>query len=278
MNIVDALVAACPYFKVMFLKDDLMLAVTDTEKFVYYVPSEDCDLGIRAGDPISLEDPTLRRALIHGETSANRIPEEFYGTTINSSATPLRDENGTIVGSFAIGFSLKNEEKLEHFTQLITDISSRLQDMVQTVAAQSQQLSASSSQILDNTRQAVQNSGEVTKVASFIREISEQTNLLGLNAAIEAARAGEMGAGFGVVASEVRKLSAGTKEATVNIERSLREVQQSMKNMEDEITSIAQSSSNQAEVVTEFSDVIERLNHTSHELKVFIESMLLKAD
>ncbi|KQY82242.1 hypothetical protein ASD24_16495 [Paenibacillus sp. Root52] len=278
MNIVDALVAACPYFKVMFLKDDLMLAVTDTEKFVYYVPSEDCDLGIRAGDPISLEDPTLRRALIHGETSANRIPEEFYGTTINSSATPLRDENGTIVGSFAIGFSLKNEEKLEHFTQLITDISGRLQDMVQTVAAQSQQLSASSSQILDNTRQAVQNSGEVTKVASFIREISEQTNLLGLNAAIEAARAGHMGAGFGVVASEVRKLSAGTKEATVNIERSLRDVQQSMKNMEDEITSIAQSSSNQAEVVTEFSDVIERLNHTSHELKVFIESMLLKAD
>ena len=93
--------------------------------------------------------------------------------------------------------------------------------MVQTVAAQSEQLTASSTQILDNTRLAVKNSTDVNKVAVFIREISEQTNLLGLNAAIEAARAGAAGAGFGVVAAEVRKLSTGTKEATVNIERSL---------------------------------------------------------
>lgn len=125
---------------------------------------------------------------------------------------------------------------------------------------------------------AVQNSSEVTKVASFIREISEQTNLLGLNAAIEAARAGEAGAGFGVVASEVRKLSTGTKEATVNIEQSLKEVQHSIRQMEQEITSIAQSSTQQAELVTEFSEVIDQLNSASRDLKAFIESMLLKAE
>ncbi|MDN4603637.1 methyl-accepting chemotaxis protein [Paenibacillus sp. F6_3S_P_1C] len=278
MNIVEALVAASPYFKIMLKENDLMIAVTDMEQFRYYVRSEDLDLGIQAGDPISLEDPTLRRALIDGETSANRIDAKFYGTPINSAATPLRDETGHIVGALAIGFSLKNEEQLEHLTELIGGISGSLTEMVQTVAAQSQQLIASSSQILDNTRMAVQNSSEVTKVASFIREISEQTNLLGLNAAIEAARAGEAGAGFGVVASEVRKLSTGTKEATVNIERSLKEVQHSIRQMEQEITSIAQSSNQQAELVTEFSDVIDQLNNASKDLKAFIKSMLLKAE
>lgn len=119
MNIVEALVAASPYFKIMLKEHDIMIAVTDTEKFWYYVPSNELDLGIKAGDPVSLDDPTLRRALIHGETSANRIDAKFYGTSINSAATPLRDEQGNIVGTLAIGFSLQNEEKLEYFTELI---------------------------------------------------------------------------------------------------------------------------------------------------------------
>ncbi|MDT9720351.1 methyl-accepting chemotaxis protein [Paenibacillus sp. ClWae2A] len=278
MNIVEALVAASPYFKILLKEQDIMIAVNDTEQVRYYSPSNDLDLGLKVGDPIALEDPTIRQALIHGETSSYSIDAQHYGTPINTASTPIRDEEGNIVGIFAIARSLKNEEQLGQFTDLIGGISGRLTDMVQTVAAQSEQLMASSMQILDNTRMAVKNSGEVNKVASFIREISEQTNLLGLNAAIEAARAGEAGAGFGVVASEVRKLSTSTKEATVNIERSLKDVQTSIQQMEYEITSISQSSNQQAVLVTEFSEIIDQLNSVSRDLKVFIESMLLKAE
>ncbi|MFC4303072.1 protoglobin domain-containing protein [Cohnella boryungensis] len=121
---------------------------------------------------------------------------------------------------------------------MLTKVSS----VVQELSSMMVQLSESSNQVATNASHTanVQETShtkvgelsssidEINELGSAMREISDQTHLIGLNAALEAARAGEAGLGFEVVANEIRKLASNSKQALVTIQSKLKEIRASL--------------------------------------------------
>lgn len=96
-------------------------------------------------------------------------------------------------------------------------LSEGASEVVNALNVKSHQTSSASDRIVKNITELSASMKEIQKIVKVIAGISDQTNLLSLNASIEAARAGEAGKGFAIVASEVKKLADHSKEASVSI-------------------------------------------------------------
>ncbi|MBM0065939.1 methyl-accepting chemotaxis protein [Alkalicoccobacillus gibsonii] len=271
MNQLERLVHAAEDIQTVFGKD-ILIAITDREKFLQFLPSSEIDLDIPIGSPLAQDDPNARKVFA-GEYTAERLPKEVYGVPVFVRAFPIKDETGQVIGQFAAVRSLESKRQLDEYMQTIGGIINGLQEASKVVADHSKQLAESSVQISHQSTQSLTLTNQTVESAEEIANIQRQTKVLGLNASIEAARAGEAGAGFAVVAGEVRKLSDETTKTTSNINDSLKDIQEHMKALVSSVGKIKQASDEQSGLVTDFGQLINDLEQVSSEMKSYFEKV-----
>ncbi|MGE7929726.1 methyl-accepting chemotaxis protein [Lysinibacillus xylanilyticus] len=269
MEILEALTMSIPYMH-LAMKGESMIGLVDkeSESIIAYLPGKRIDSGYKIGQKLLPQDAILHLPL-KGISTDEPVPKEFYGVEFNAFSFPVR-ENGNIVGALAFGIPIDHSLQMEKYITTMNDIIQNLQDKVHTIASHSEELAATSEEINKQTQFALEDAEKTNGITDLIKNISRQTNLLGLNASIEAARAGQHGAGFNIVAQEVRKLSTETTTATDNIESSLRSINHNLENLKQNMTQINGATNEQAQLVQDFSEIIDELNALSMEMKGFM--------
>ena len=247
--------------------EGVFIYMTDLEKIAYRQGSKNFDIPeLQVGVKMT-EESIAFKAIKTKQVVSVEADSSKYGVPTLITSSPLFDgETGEIVATLGLAVPKAVAANLREMSESLESGLAQVAAAIEELAASSSNIHANEQQLNSEINEIINLSEEINKISSFIKEIADQTKMLGLNAAIEAARAGEAGKGFGVVADEIRKLSEQSKGTVPQIKKITDIIKAKVEEASEMSKSSLASSQEQAAASQEITATIEEISATSEEL------------
>lgn len=255
-----------PILVAMF-PEGAFIYLTDLQKIAYRQPSKTFDMpSMQVGYEITEED-TAFKAIKTKQIATIELDSSRYGVPVLVTNSPLFDEEtGEVVATLGLVIPKTVATNLRGMSESLESGLAQVAAAIEELAASASNIHTNEQELNKEINEIIHLSEEINKISSFIKEIADETKMLGLNAAIEAARAGEAGRGFGVVADEIRKLSEQSKGTVPQIKKITDIIKMKVEQASEMSKNSLGSSQEQAAASQEITATIEEISATSEEL------------
>lgn len=179
---------------------------------------------------------------------SNAVHEIAKGSAETADNMQIQSQLSSEIQEIIVDTS-KASEDMGEISQATEEFVKKGMEIVESLNHKATVVNESSENVYNTMLQLKDNSNEIQNITSLITGISEQTNLLSLNAAIESARAGEAGKGFAVVAEEIRKLAIQSKDSANNIKNIINELHEKSDQAVEAVVKLKQVNDEQNDLI-----------------------------
>lgn len=271
-NRLEILKECAPYFQ-QVLGGNAVFGIADTQKYISIIQGERFKLPVHPGD--EMKTGSIADTCIKSRTKIiKKVPKEVLGIPYIGMGIPINDKKGNTIGVIIVGKPVEIEEEVNLMTTELSTALDNITIISSNLTSASEQLAATAHQLSNNATSIQNNIKNMDAIVSLIKEVSDQTHLLGLNAAIEAARAGDLGRGFNVVAGEIRKLAGRTQTSTKEISANLKNVQEEVIEFTTHIHEVSAVSQQQSASVLDITSYLEKIRSMAEKLSSIAQRLV----
>lgn len=261
----ESLINFAPTLKNL-VNSDVALVISDCEKIVYQMFSDEINFGDINNNKLTAQDPMFT-AIQTKKVQVMDVPKEMYGVPFRGAIAPIFSNTGEVIGSISLNTSLRNQTNLIEVAEQFSMSSEEMQASTNELSNTANELLKYMKTLSDAQAEMLKQVENSSKMLEMINNVAKNTRILGFNAGIEAARSGEHGKGFSVVAKEITKLADLSAESVKEIRQLMDLLKTRVEQVKDIVNETNGISNQQFDSINEISSAMHHLTVVAEEIE-----------